>query len=1394
MRKRLIILLSWIAISVPLTLAQSITELGITDKPNVPNVKGHTAVPIPPFQAHTGPTRKFPSQGPLVFELRELIDHPFYFWPKTLLTYPVNFEEVNIKGADQLSLIRTDTGQQEPFQLTGIDTKNGKISFAYVHFLSDLPSGATRRFEFRLGEKQTLPQPASELARIDKDSIVLDTGETKMRIPASQDVKSEAPGPILQIGWGNNWFGTSRMVSSKRRVLRITTEREENGPVFVQYRIKYDFENNGRYIATIRSIKGYEFFPFHERTEGISREEGIYFETSWTNFNPTHREGPNHPWVPVRYIPSGMDRSKKPSFSDHKWEKIDDPIVSDRQGVWLAYTKDGELAFRLGPYGMRTTFVVLSSSTFWDEKTNNSIGIIADHSDAWQDNHYAIWSSSDIQHIHYFYKDKKLSWQWPIANGVRSTGILSYNHQKDIEAVDRDQELYRKVDGEGYFLGLMGMTSHTQYLRNRYAPLNLNRVKDYVLDYPETSKRPPKIFSSGMIKSADELEKYVLSHSMVRELPMHGSRTDTGFGAVRSRVIHHAFSDGLVRLYDKLSPEQRRRITAAYLMIAYQCAEDDFQPMRTMLAGNPNFMSDVKGGIGFMTFLFPDHPKAQEWADVYEKFVELNSRYMTRPNVEEWNSRGGRWTENLGSYVWAALRPTLRSGIILRDHVDGRNRLANPRMVELGDWLVNAVGAPTMPSSRRGRQTTTNETNERLTASLNNHQVLQRVYPPQGAHASRRLPPRDLWLLGSILHNYAPLKAEHMMYTARPSAADFIGEADSWSSVLFRKPDNRGTNPHLKSSKYTGHGIVLRAAVDTPEELSIHLQQIDNGPNYRWGIPGEGGNGAIYFYAGGKAYTHNGSEDAGDRRATATDYNTNFAVWNDNAFRSIGKNFLTEPMYDLELAQFAEIRAREGRHTYAYPEYKSRSVLLAGSDYFAIYDDTGAPSVRWRFSWFTGLNDPMPFLHFVGRGTSGDEEGEGDDGQKTEIKTGVTKGIWVEGMGDSFVIVTHKPGLEVKRSVYGAMVRGKDFEDMVFRNPEGIDYKSTGQSFTGTSGLVRKRGNRQEVSIFHGTQIESGGIQLNVSHSDLGVSAAFEQPGELIGITSTQGPGTLSIQWTNARPQGSFYLNGERQQTIETQNSIKIQIPTGRHRWQFTAGQPIPVAPQIIRTENNAETAKVFFTTVASAKGYHIEISSDGGKTWTRVGSTLSSPFNLTKQKNGEKIHVRVIAFNDQHVGDPADEYPIYVTDKAPATPDGLILRTAANTVNVQWGEVLGASEYRLYRRLKGETKYSLVYKGLERKFTDKANGVIPSFEIPGEEGTIKHYKGNLVIYEYVVSAVNGNGESAQSLPADTNPASWRNWDPVPGERFRYRHNWGNERESMRVIEPSDAEGVDYIE
>ncbi|MGD0740586.1 MAG: hypothetical protein ABR957_13390, partial [Terracidiphilus sp.] len=46
------------------------------------------------------------------FILNDPLDHPFYWWPRTLLTYPIEFQQP--VDLDRLVLTRSDTGERVP--------------------------------------------------------------------------------------------------------------------------------------------------------------------------------------------------------------------------------------------------------------------------------------------------------------------------------------------------------------------------------------------------------------------------------------------------------------------------------------------------------------------------------------------------------------------------------------------------------------------------------------------------------------------------------------------------------------------------------------------------------------------------------------------------------------------------------------------------------------------------------------------------------------------------------------------------------------------------------------------------------------------------------------------------------------------------------------------------------------------------------------------------------------------------------------------------------------------------------------------------------------------------------------------------------------------------------
>ncbi len=576
--------------------------------------------------------KTFGRVGSLVFEIEDRLEHPSYWWPRTLLSYPVRFEGVRVKP-EQLSLARLDAGSLTPFQLSGVQLENGFLKFAFVNFFADLPSGASRRFELtnrpvgnHAHEKVSTEPPVGE--RREGDSIILNSGAVKVRLPASRELRGEAPGPILGVARGasgnDRWLGSSRIISPKRAVERIVTSREESGPLFITYRVTYHFQDGARYAATIRVVSGQEFFRFAEQMQGLDRGDGVYLETAWTDFHPTHRQAPNHPYQPTP--------NELPGFGRYNWERIDEAMVGTQHGVSTGLEADGELPFRLGVYQPWGAYVTLTSANFWDERTGDAVGVFIDKAAAWQDHEYAVWSSSVTLQVRYFYQrglngeSELLRWRWPLITGGRSTAIAVYDHHKDIESMNEVEAMSkprRSVDGPKYQTAL-APRSHTMFLQNRYGALDLDMVKDWVLEYGDDRRRPPVIFKEGLIKSADELEQRVIGASLTASLPVHGTRQNAGFAPVPSRQVYDWFVDGYNRFYPQMTERQKRRLTALYLLLAYVHHEEEYMPIRRMLAGHPNFLSDVKSVPAFMAFLFPEHPMAREWADQFEKFIELH--------------------------------------------------------------------------------------------------------------------------------------------------------------------------------------------------------------------------------------------------------------------------------------------------------------------------------------------------------------------------------------------------------------------------------------------------------------------------------------------------------------------------------------------------------------------------------------------------------------------------------------------------------------------------------------------------------------------------------------------------------------------------------------------------
>lgn len=1263
--------------------------------------------------------------------LKDHLNHPLFRWPATLLSYPIYFEEeINL---DELVLIDVGSSGQVPFQLTGYKKSAGKKSEAILHLISGLSPGGERIFRLQKGVPKDFPSP--EVIR-DNGNIIIYNDKYKVTLPGSHSVKS-LPGPVISIASVDGAdMGTSTFDAAGKTVESLESEIISQGPLFVETVIRYHFTDGSSYQASIRCIRGYDFLEIQEEMEGFSDKETAGWEIRWTNFSPTHRQAPNHPYG---------QPGDKPGFERYQWERVDQTMLNSHHGI-MNSPGNGKIPFEIGIYGNWPAERNVTSTVFWDEKEMQSVGIFTKDIAFWDDREYSIWHSSGKLNVKFYYDENQLRWYYPVFSGRRSTALSCYPHQNDIDYMN---ELERMNIEKTVPRPKISQLSYNTYLQNRHSTIDLNKVKDWNLTYPEPLPLQKVIFEEKSFDSVKDLERNFFYGGYSNELAVSGPCQNSGYAPVPARSFYSSYVVAFNQLLPEMNAEERSRLSAMFLMHAYVAASEEYMPMRTMLSGHPNFLADVKPIAAYAAFLFPEHTEAANWADMFAKYVELNTRYHTRPDVTAWDTQGGRWTENLCAYVWAFIRPTVRANYLMQTYGNGKNNLTTENMAQISNWLINSLSAPYDGESLDFYKDKDGKLHQHYWGIVTKENGPRRVHPPQGAHAARRKPIGSLWMVGQSLQNYTPLLAENIRYVTSPLDEDFemVSKKDPFAFMNPKKDFDTGTPPDYKSVKFTGYGIVLRAAVGTKDELSIHLCRIDRGPNYRWGTPAQGGCGNIYFYAAGKSYSHNGKNDSGDRRSQDTDLITNFGAYKNGYFKSVGMNELKRPLYDLTQGQFAELTASE-ETGYSWPEYKSRSIMLVGDDYFIIYDDVFNNNIGSRFSWFTHPLEDLPEIRPVkSRGIAFDHPKW--EVYKTEHKGKESKGVWYDGMGDMMTFVSHKKGFDIVPADYGCIITNSNGnKDYIFRNDTPVDIEDSDFIFSGTAGFIRHKPNVSEWLLFHGTRIGNKDFEIKVSHTDVGISAIYSGTDEVHGQCTAPEDCEITFRWNkswNKLP--DFYLDGAKQTVIAEANGIKVSIPKGKHVWNM-GKLPFPCRPVIQSTKNAKGKVELTVKPVDGAMNYRYEYSADGCKSWQIIKGHGPNKIVLSSLSGEKKGHIRVVAVNTEYESEPSIVYPVYYTREKPPHPDGLKLARTSAGLYLTWGEVLGCTGYRLYRRDKGTQRYNPVYEGRQPVYED--------IRIKADAQ-----------YEYVVTAVSGNGESAYSFPVDNDPDSWLNFDPVPGEPFR---------------------------
>jgi hypothetical protein len=588
-----------------------------------------------------------------------------------------------------------------------------------------------------------------------------------------------------------------------------------------------------------------------------------------------------------------------------------------------------------------------------------------------------------------------------------------------------------------------------------------------------------------------------------------------------------------------------------------------------------------------------------------------------------------------------------------------------------------------------------------------------------------------------------------------------------------------GTPPTLKSAKLTDFGISLRSK-DAGKRNAVHAYQGD--VNNMHDMPQC--NGAISYCVEGTEYT---SEPV-DRQPFSLPGPTfvgplsSVRTAADGPFFGLGPNAIRRPVYDLGSVQFGELTSAPTSP--AWPSYHSRSIGLVGTDYLMIYDDVRHGELCFDWSY------PIGQKVFIASGA-----------KRRETKTtsapksvNVARFLFDENSGHGLTLVSHKP-IEATlirddaAKPVGYRVQTETSNDYVFQNsgpkatedelaelknrfltdPAGradISFANTDVKFYGGVGVVRLHQNgTREAALIRGRMIDAWGLQAEIDNPDyaIGLKASRDKSGlsQLSGWGHGESTARIRVSLTGEMTPPftslTVWSGGKKIDSKPDGAWLQFEIPAGRHEFVIApANAPQLIAPKLRSVETVLNKARITWPLVKYADSYRIELSQDG-LSFTSLATTASEFYEIAGLREGARFHVRVVPLRKGRSGEASDMALVHITNQVLEPPAGLAIDWLdINIVALRWGQVLGARDYKVYRRRKGDEEWDAIHFGTETFLKDDAEGAVPAMNHPFYYDNRKYQAYSLIEYEYAVSVLNGLGESKKSPSVFSRPNSWQ--------------------------------------
>lgn len=542
----------------------------------------------------------------------------------------------------------------------------------------------------------TIEKGSSQFARdcdvrIEKeaDGWIADTGKIAVKLPLSMKVGEGqlVPGPIQAIRRsGSTWFGRGR-IDSPRRVREIVTKIIECGPLWKTIEVTYKFEPRIAYVVRVTLRPGEEYVEVSEdSTVPVNlwpalrpyREIGSLGGAFWSQSPDVIGKPCTRPCPTTNFIFEFTPEFEPDRMITHETAAVQMMDLPLRWGPVRTYT------------AMRPCYVGVDAAWMgvYHCDRDDLFGIASTDIAHWRlpddyihPAHRIAGANSEVLLIDS--KEVGSHFRFPIEQMSRRWFFAGFSRENSAG-------LGVSVKPEGQPVRLEAAPTMPLWaLRTRRGDLRLNKVKEWITNWPDANDVHPRVYCGPddfpaireRMKRVPELRQNFEATKQWRPadryiatgVPEAGAfervEAQTSASELVATVLERGFASlpyaiGLSRpmrryisgvdvLWSTLSPSERKTARRTIAIAAYLMTDGDWWsfPFRkdesTYL---PNFNSDVFTCAGTAGLFLSDHPCSKMWVKHLVKRMDIELEHHLRID--------GGGSENVGTYLvstWSQL-------------------------------------------------------------------------------------------------------------------------------------------------------------------------------------------------------------------------------------------------------------------------------------------------------------------------------------------------------------------------------------------------------------------------------------------------------------------------------------------------------------------------------------------------------------------------------------------------------------------------------------------------------------------------------------------------------------------------------------------------------------------